>query len=239
MGASNAESNRPIITTVEPETRGTTDSKSTGSTNAGTTGGTGGTGNTGGTGGTGEKEKDVSKLADVKTDEQKKEERNQKRRERYAKQKIENGGSVKPRKVNKKKQVTPTIDTSQLNMMLASVSAIVASRPNCEHWLLSEQEIDSITKPLAKMLEETTALETLGQYSNQLALGVACITIFAPRLIITVKQKQEEKKKIERVKKSPGNEKQDKKLSGGNEPKPTTTGKNDIDNLSFYGSPIH
>ena len=119
--------------------------------------------------------------------------RNAKRRQKYAEEK---GGTVqgKPRKVTKKKQETQTVDTAGINMLIGSLSAVISSREGCEHWLLTEKEINSISEPLSKMLAESTALEKLGEYSNQIALVTACTTIFVPRLIITASKKKEVKK---------------------------------------------
>lgn len=127
--------------------------------------------------------------------------KNARRREQYAEQKKANGGTVKPRKVRKKKtdeQPNP-IDKNSLNMLISSASVIIASRPNCEHWLLNEKEINSISEPLSKMIAESTALQNIGQYSNQIALVMACVTIIVPRLVITV-SKVKENKKVERTK---------------------------------------
>lgn len=126
--------------------------------------------------------------------------RNAKRRERYAQQKQASGQEVKPRKVKQnKKSETTAFDVTQLNLIIAGVSTAVASRPNCEHWLLTPEEINSITVPLSKMLAESETFANMGQYSNQIALVMACLTVFGPRLFITV-QKTKEVKRVERTK---------------------------------------
>lgn len=178
--------------------------------------------------------------------------RNAKRRERYAQQKKESGGQVKPRKVRQSqaKETTPVLDVSSLNMIVASLSSVVASRPNCEHWLLTETEINSITVPLSKMLAESQTFSNLGQYSNQIALCMACVTVFMPRLIVTV-QKQKEVKKIERTgqhtntnvtdrqersvrKEKESNRKSDNRNVGNT----SSNGSNNGDNVPWYGDPI-
>lgn len=177
--------------------------------------------------------------------------RNAKKRQRYAEKKQANGQDVKPRKVKgAKKEEQPALDVTQLNMIVASLSAVVASRPNCEHWLLNEKEINSITVPLSKMLAESQAFANMGQYSNQIALCMACITVFMPRLIVTV-QKQKEVKKIartgqrtdtnvtdERVR--PTGEKKDSNTgtNRGNVKQSSSNGKDNADSIPFYGVPI-
>ena len=196
--------------TNEPKPTADTTSSGSASTTSTTTetrgSGSGGSGRAGGSGSGETKDEQLSGLALLtkeeleeynNSDEENKKRllRNAKRRERYAKQKTDGGQSVKPRKVRqtKKAEVKPNMDTKQLNAIVWGVSTVVASRPNCEHWLLTEKEIESITTPLAKMLEESKALETIGQYSNQIALTIACVSVFVPRLIITVQKQKEEK----------------------------------------------
>lgn len=187
----------------------------------------------------GEAEKVVSQLVTVNDEDKKREERNAKRRERYAKQKEANGGQVKPRKVNKNTK-SDKLDTTQINALLITLSAIVASRPNMEHWLLTEKEVESITTPLCKMLEESEALAKVTENSNQIALVIACATVFMPRVVLTAtkikKQKGVEKdvrnKQIDKTKTDI------KKSTGRNDGQPTTDGTNNRSNEPFYGLPI-
>ncbi|OFU26264.1 hypothetical protein HMPREF3075_18000 [Clostridium sp. HMSC19B11] len=120
----------------------------------------------------------------------KREERNQKRREKYASQK-----NNTTKKTSKKKEIK-AIDTTQINVLIETVSAIIASRPGWEIWRLSTHEIEQITIPLVNILKKSEAFDGLGEYADHIALAVACITIIAPRLIITL-QKQKEAKKFE------------------------------------------
>lgn len=100
------------------------------------------------------------------------------------------------RKPRKKKEEPKLIDQTSLNMVIGSISAVVASRPDCEHWMMTEAEINSITTPLSKMIEESELFKDVGNYSNQIALVMACGTVFIPRIILTV-QKGKEKKQRE------------------------------------------
>ena len=208
-------------------------------------------GGTGGTGGNETSEKVVPVMALVDDEEKKRAEKNARRREQYAKKKAENGDSVKPKKVNKKKQTEPeTISKESLNMMIAGISSVIATRPDCEHWLLSEKEIDSITTPLCKMLAESEAFKNIGEYSNQIALIVACATVFLPRFMVTV-TKQKEKKKRAITGNSTntnvgGNEGTTPKkpyskpivTTGGNETKSSATRPDDGNNVPWYGNPL-
>ena len=201
----------------------TTDSRTTGRTTGTNTGGSGrSTGRS-----TAKEQKEVIPGLPVLDDEKERKrlERNAKRRERYAKEKAEQGQSVKPRKVNtKKKQDEQKLSTEQLNTFVKTISLVVASRPNCEHWLLSDSEIESITTPLAKMLAESEIFEKLGEHSNQIALVTACVTVFMPRIIKTTMIMKEKKKYVGTIKKQqPRSEEKviniNRNNDRGNEPK--------------------
>lgn len=250
MGAELTERNGEVNGEVNKQPdRGTgtgNNGNSSSTTSAGSNGGRG-TGRGTGTGtadGNKTTEKEFPQVVTVDTgkseEERKKEERNAKRRERYAKQKAENGQSVKPRKVNgKKKQSDESpINTEQINALILSLSAIVASRPNCEQWLLAESEVDAITKPLVAMIAESEKLEIITQNSNQIALAVACISVFAPRIMVTVQKMKAEREKEKNVRKveqaKADTERLNKQRSGGN----ATDDKKPSDVVPFYGVPI-
>lgn len=186
-------------------------------------------------------------------DEQKRVMHNARKRARYAKNKEQTTGEApKPRKVNKSKaKAEAPIDVTQLNLIFMGLSTAVASRPNCEHWLMTEQEINSITVPLAKMLAESTAFSAMGEYSNQIALVMACVTVFVPRLILTVQKSKEVKKNARtglstdtNVKRVPeGRAPQQEKRSNSkpdnrDELKPSSNGTADVKSVPFYGVPI-
>lgn len=177
--------------------------------------------------------------------------KNAKRRQRYAEQKQSKGQTVKPRKVNgNKKDTSPALDVTQLNLIIAGVSTAIASRPNCQHWLLSEAEINSITVPLSKMLAESEMFSGMGQYSNQIALVMACLTVFAPRLFITL-QMTKEAKNLERTgqhtdtnyresKSGTPRKTKDSNIKSDNRADRNTpaNGRNDDKDLFLFGSPI-
>ena len=213
MGNGNDKSNEVVIRQVDERndnTDGQRGSNTSGSSTTTTTKrGTRGTDDRGsgrdrGTGAKAEQKEVVSGLPILKeTDEEKKkrEERNAKRRERYAKQKAEQGQTVKPKKVNtKKKKQEDVIDTNQLNIIIKTISTLIASRPNCSHWLLSDAEIESITTPLSKMMQESEIFNKIGEHSNSIALVTACVSIFVPRIIQTTMIVKENKKRVREVK---------------------------------------
>ena len=194
MGEEIRGESKPTITEVgeQGNGRGSTKSESTPNATA-ERGRRGERGDRGERGTTEEKEKVVSRLSSIKkkegeTDEQyqKRLERNEKRRQKYQEQKAQGTlKQAKPKKVNAKKKQSQEVDTEQLNTFIKTISTLIASRPNCSHWLLSDTEIESITTPLAKMFKESDVFNKLGEHSNQIALITACITVFMPRIITT------------------------------------------------------
>lgn len=178
------------------------------------------------------------------TDEQKREERNRRRRERYAEQK---GTTPKPRKVRKTKTAN-TIDTTEIDKVLCNISTIVASRPNMAHWQLTEQEVHTITQPLGNILQKYGLFDKVTENSNEIALVVACVSVFAPRIMVSVavaKQnaKPKENVRVEKPKVQTGGDNNDKSKterkvkesvrdrSGGNA---TSVTNSNVDVPSYY-----
>ena len=168
--------------------------------------------------------------------------KNARRRVKYAEDKANGGGTVRPRKVRKAKTEAPSpVDTTQLNAIILTVSGIIASRPNCEHWLLTDAEAESISKPLAGMLAESEFFKNAGQYSNQIALVMACMTIFVPRLMITAAKVKEEKKRAitgqhtDTNIKQPGQKTKNPVPAGSPDGRPAADHKNDRVGESWFG----
>lgn len=167
------------------------------------------------TGETGEKNRVSGNTeSNLLTDEEKREERNRRRRERYAEQK---GTTPKPRKVRKTK-ATNTIDTTEIDKVLCNLSTIVASRPNMAHWQLTEQEVHTITQPLGNILQKYGLFDKVTENSNEIALAVACVSVFAPRIMVSIavaKQnaKPKENVRVEQPKQTGGEPKNAKKKS--------------------------
>ena len=202
MGEITGKSNDGIIKAVTEEgtaggtAGGSGKSTSTATRSGGATAGGTGAGTGAGTGTEAEKAR-ISGMATINEADAEKERKNARRRELYAKKKAENGGQYKPRKTKQKKAETNPLTADSVAVLISTLSAIVGSRPNCEQWILTEAEVKSLAEPIAKIIAENEAFANVGQYSNQIALVMACVTVFVPRVIITV-QKQKEVKKIER-----------------------------------------
>lgn len=228
-----------------------TSTKGNSSTNSGAgTTGTGASGNSGSgatTGATTTKEV-VPGLATL-SEQEKRDKRNERRRQRYAEKKAEQGETVKPRKVNNKtkKQESQALalNNTQINSLIISLSAVIASRPKCSHWLLTEQEVNSITTPLCAMMKESEVFEKIGEHSNQIALVIACVSVFLPRIIQTVALIQEDKKNEQRVKQAIEernkikNHKPSGKNDGGNVTNSTATDTNNNINEYWFGDAIY
>ena len=176
-----------------------------------------------------DKEKEQYDKADEK--EKKRILRNAKRRERYAKQKAE----PKPKKVNKKSGKTDEIDRTQINAVISGLTTAIASRPNCQHWMMSNEEIDSITKPLCNMLKESELFEKTLEHSNEIALVTACMTVFAPRIFTTVLIEKEKNKHVKSTRKTTENKKSPERNDSGNANIPKDSGDNGV----WFGSALY
>ena len=249
MGEKATDSNGKLVGEVDKQTTGTGtgtdgDSASTASSRSGNGGRGTGESNGGRTEGRTEKEV-IPQLVTVDTglseEDRKREERNAKRRERYAKQKAENGQSVKPRKVNqnKKQQTDAPINREQINALVITVFGIIASRPNCEQWALTESEVDAITKPLCSIIAESEKLEAIAQNSNQIALAVACVSVFAPRLMVTVQKAKTEREKKNNARKAEQTKADTEKLNREHSGRNATNGEKSGEQLPFFGLPVN
>ena len=99
------------------------------------------------------------------------------------------------KKRTRRKTKEPKMDMSQFDAMLIGLSEYVASRPGCEHWKMTQKEVQSITEPLGNILAKSEYMSQFAEHSDAIALVFACATIFAPRIIITVNNQKEKKPK--------------------------------------------
>ncbi|WP_145681815.1 hypothetical protein [Bacillus licheniformis] len=173
------------------ETRQPTVSESGGKT--GNTGNpTAGTSKTGGTGGRGaagtkSKQKDiVPKLVMVDVPETTEEPKKKRGRPK--------GSGTKKKAAAKK---SGEVDAGQLKMLLMTTTAIIASRPGMEDFMLSEQEADQICAPLSNIMARSEGVAGVaGEYADHIALVIACFTIFVPKFLMwKSKQPKKEVKK--------------------------------------------
>ena len=88
----------------------------------------------------------------------------------------------KPRQ--KKEDKNTTFNASQLSALIVSLSAIVASRPGLEMFVISEIEAQQIATPLANMIAKSEQLSQLSEHADALALVTATFVIMAPRIMM-------------------------------------------------------
>lgn len=107
-----------------------------------------------------------------------------------------------PKKQAKRKKTTPkkkapeSFNADQISALIMSASAIVASRPGMEVFMLRPEEATQLATPLANMIEKSEKLQSLGEHADALSLVTASLVIFAPRVLVY--SDQQKKKKLER-----------------------------------------
>lgn len=105
----------------------------------------------------------------------------------------------KPKKVRTAKKKKSSIDTTNINKIIVGITETVATRPNCQHWKMDEKEVKSITEPLTAMLSEKEVLQKIEEHSNEIALVTACITVFVPRIFVSVQIAQAKKEEVKKA----------------------------------------
>lgn len=85
-------------------------------------------------------------------------------------------------------------DTTQIKLLLLTVSGIIASRPNMEVWAMTGDEIDQIIEPLSSILAKHNVGEATSEYADYIALVISLFVIFVPKYLIW-KQTQPKKEK--------------------------------------------
>lgn len=86
-----------------------------------------------------------------------------------------------------KAAAAPTLkaDSTQIKLMLITISGIAASRPGMEVWNLTMEEADALAAPLSNMMAKNEALgKALGEHADAVALLIACFTIFVPKFLM-------------------------------------------------------
>lgn len=101
---------------------------------------------------------------------------------------------ARPKKVSKKKKQENKIPAEQVDKLIVGMSQIVAAKPNCAHWAITEQEAHGISEPLCNILERSGLLEKMGENTDAIALVVACTTVFVPRIMLTASIRKEVKR---------------------------------------------
>ena len=166
---------------------------------------------------------------------------------------ISTSSEEKPEKKTRKratKKKEPAFDTSQIDALFIGLTDYIASRPNMSHWKMTEKEVKSITEPLGNMIAKSEQLAKITEHSDAIALTLAVVTIFAPRIFISMQMSAETKKmkkagfntKKAEVKEN-GTGRQEKETgnsSGADASKPKHSGNANPnrEDLSFLGSAI-
>lgn len=102
----------------------------------------------------------------------------------------------KPKKVRRSpKKKETTVPAEQVDALLMAMSGMIAARPGCEHWAISQQEAHSVSVPLCNILDKSGFLQSMGENADAVALTMAAVTIIVPRAMITAGKIKEEKKR--------------------------------------------
>lgn len=97
----------------------------------------------------------------------------------------------KKAKATRTKATKTVFEAEQIDSILVAVFDLIASRPNMGAWKITKQEAHTVSVPLCEVLEKYDQLSAFTQNSAEIALIVACISLFVPRLIATAKIKKE------------------------------------------------
>jgi len=103
---------------------------------------------------------------------------------------------IKPKRATKKSKKSATVDPTQTVVLICTLSSIIASRPNCEHWLISPVEAEQVATPLLKIIEENEKLKEVGKYGDYIALAVACGVIATPRIMLSFDNNKRKKREV-------------------------------------------
>jgi len=124
----------------------------------------------------------------------------------------ETKGKTKDKKTTKKE----TIPSDQVASVISAGFGIIATRAG-GHWLVTQEEANSIAEPAARILDKLDIVQKLGPYADAISLLIATGMVVVPRIIISMSVK----KKVKTV--EPINQKRsDAENSGGISPGATT-----------------
>lgn len=102
-------------------------------------------------------------------------------------EKEEKSESKSKKSTSKKKSTKKPaqVDSTQIQMILLTISGIVASRPGMEVWNLTADEAKQIADPLANILQKSEAVANVtSEYADAIALVSACVMIFIPKYFV-------------------------------------------------------
>ena len=93
----------------------------------------------------------------------------------------------KRRKIRTKKT---SLDSEPIEKTLIAITGIIASRPNCECWAMTEKEAKSIAEPLTQVLNKYDIGKNIIENSAEIALVTAIALYTVPRVAVTAKLKK-------------------------------------------------
>ncbi|MBT2718068.1 hypothetical protein J7I90_19105 [Bacillus sp. ISL-57] len=100
----------------------------------------------------------------------------------------------------KKKAAAKKADATQVQMLLLTVSGIIASRPGMEVWNLSAEESLQLAEPISNIIAKNEALNNVtSEHADAFALVMACFMIFVPKFIMHQATKPKKAKQGEKV----------------------------------------
>jgi hypothetical protein len=107
----------------------------------------------------------------------------------------------RPKKQESENNVTiPKVDSMQIQLLLVTISGVIASRPGMEIWNLSTQEAKQISDPLANILSKNAAVAAISnEHADAIALVVACFMVFLPKALLYISTKPKKPKDGETV----------------------------------------
>ena len=140
---------------------------------------------------TAEKPGDVPIMLPTMTDEEKKKLKERERAKRYREKK----------KAEKQAQAQPVemFNNEQLVALVVTLSGLIAARPGCQHWQLTQPEAQQLVTPICNIVKANTNIQDLGKYADHIALVIACVTILLPRAIISIQQLAQQRGKKKEV----------------------------------------
>jgi hypothetical protein len=94
-----------------------------------------------------------------------------------------------------KKAAPQKVDSTQIQLLLVTISGLIASRPGMEIWNLTPEESKQIAEPLSNILSKNEALaNAVGEHADSFALVTACFMVFLPKVILYMASKPKKPK---------------------------------------------
>ena len=98
---------------------------------------------------------------------------------------------VEPKK-RKPKQIQPNIE-NDIKLLLSSTSILISSKLDKEIWLITDEEITMISKPLSNIIKKLDPSLQTSKYIDYISLITALAIVILPRLILQLNKNKEKK----------------------------------------------